>query len=29
LQSDGGVAMSPAAIMEDDVNLFHRADCAI
>src|SRR5229473_3989195 len=29
LQSDGGVAMSPAAIMEDDVNFFHGADCAI
>jgi hypothetical protein len=29
LQSDGGVAMSPSAIMEDDVNFFHCADCDI
>jgi hypothetical protein len=28
LQSDGGVAMSPSTIMEDDVNSFHWQDCA-
>jgi hypothetical protein len=29
LKSDGGVAMPPSAIMEDDVNPFHWRDCAI